>query len=109
MSRKLTTLRLSLPPSYQRLDKAVRNRLEQFLGFATSLPVEVTAAPTYDALAASLLSGETSIAWAPPFTCARLENAGIPILVRAIRRGAATFTATAREAGRPLGLWRWRV
>ena len=91
MPRKLSVLRLALPPSYARLDPEKKKRLEQFLGFATSLPVEVTAAPTYDALAACLLSGETSIAWAPPFTCARLENAGIPILVRAIRRGCSTY------------------
>jgi phosphonate transport system substrate-binding protein len=105
VSRKLKTLRLALPPSYAKLEPARKAWLEQFLGFATSLPVEVTAAPSYDALAASLLSGETSIAWAPPFTCARLENAGIPILVRAIRGGRSSYRgALVCRAGASLNL-----
>lgn len=91
MSPKLTVLRVALPPSYERVDVEKRRRLEQFLSFATSLPVEVKAAVSYDALAGSLLSGEISLAWTPPFSCARLENAGIPVLVRAVRKGAATY------------------
>ena len=93
MSQKPTVLRVALPPSFAKLDPERKKRLEQFLNFATSLPVEVTAAPSYDALAASLLSGETSLAWVPPFICARLENAGIPVMVRAVRKGAATYRA----------------
>jgi len=89
----LKVLRVALPPSYVRLEVERRKRLEQFLGFATSLPVEINVAPTYEALADSLLSGQTSLAWAPPFTCARLENAGIPVLVRAIRRDRGTYRA----------------
>lgn len=89
----LKVLRVALPPSYVRLEAERRKRLEQFLGFATALPVEITVAPNYEALAGSLLSGETSLAWAPPFSCARLENAGIPVLVRAIRKERATYRA----------------
>ena len=87
----LKTLRVDLPPSYAKLAPEKKKRLEQFLSFATSLPVEVTAAATYDALAGSLLSGTTTLAWAPPFTCARLETAGVPILVRAVRHGCGTY------------------
>jgi phosphonate transport system substrate-binding protein len=90
---KLTVLRVALPPSFVRLDVEKRKRLEQFLSFATSLPVEVKAAPNSEVLAGSLLSGETTLAWAPPFSCARFEYAGIPVLVRAVRRGAATCRA----------------
>jgi phosphonate transport system substrate-binding protein len=90
---KLTQLRVALPPSYAKVDAEQRLRLEQFLSFATSLHVEAKAAASYDALAKCLLGGEAHVAWAPPFTCARLENAGIPVLVRAVRKGAATYRA----------------
>lgn len=93
MAPQLKLLRVALPPSYVRLDPERRKRLEQFLGFATSLKVEIVVAPNYEALASSLLSGETSLAWAPPFTCARLENAGIPVMVRAIRKDRGTYRA----------------
>lgn len=89
----LKVLRVALPPSYARLEPERRKRLEQFLSFATSLPVEIWVSPTYDGLASSLLSGETTLAWAPPFSCARLENAGIPVLVRAIRKDRGTYRA----------------
>ena len=93
MAPLLKVLRVTLPPSYVKLEPERRKRLEQFLSFATALPVEITVAPSYDALAGSLLSGQTSLAWVPPFSCARLENAGIPVLVRAIRRERATYRA----------------
>lgn len=105
MAPKLTTLRVALPPSYAKLDPEKRLRLEQFLSFATSLHVEAKAAVSYDALAASLLGGEAHLAWAPPFSCARLENAGIPVLVRAVRKGAATYRAALMcQAGVPVHL-----
>lgn len=93
MFNRSKPLRFVLPPSYAALERERRQQLEEFLGFATSLPVEVAVAPSYDALTNGLLSGQTNVAWAPPYACARLETVSVPILVRAVRSGQATYRA----------------
>jgi phosphonate transport system substrate-binding protein len=55
--------------------------------------VEVSVAPSYEALAKDLLSGRTDAAWAPPFVCARVEAMGVRVLVRGVRKGASTYRA----------------
>lgn len=107
MAARTPALRLALPPSFSNLEPARRAQVEQFVSAATSLPVELMVAASYDRLAASLLSGEINLAWAPPFACARLETAGVPILVRAVRSGQATYRAAlVCQAASPLRLER---
>lgn len=70
-----------------------RRLLEQFLRQGTLTPVEVHVAPSYDELATALMSGAAAAAWAPPYACARLEAVGLPVALRAVRRGQATYRA----------------
>jgi ABC-type phosphate/phosphonate transport system substrate-binding protein len=70
---------------------------------APDYQVEVTVAASYPELAGKLSSGETEIAWAPPFVCARVESGGGRALVRAVRGGSSTYrSALVCRAGRAL-------
>lgn len=67
------------------------DRLERFLTGALASPVEVSVAPSYDALSKDILSGRVDAAWAPPFICARMEAMGVRVLVRGVRRGSSAY------------------
>jgi phosphonate transport system substrate-binding protein len=98
-------LRLLLPPSSASLAEARRELLATYLREATSLVVEVAVAESYDALTTALLSGTATGAWAPPFSCARLEKVGVSILLRAVRDGHGTYRAAlVARAGTTFGL-----
>lgn len=87
-------LRFALPPSLGSQAAADRaGRLQKLLSRRLGRPVEVTVAPSYEALAKDLLSGRTDTAWAPPFVCARVEAMGVRVLVRGVRKGASTYRA----------------
>ncbi|MGV3620496.1 MAG: phosphate/phosphite/phosphonate ABC transporter substrate-binding protein [Archangium sp.] len=91
MKLQRTVVRLALPPSSASLPRARREALSQFLTVALSLPVEVETAKTYEELHRSVVSGEADVAWAPPLVCARFETIDVPVLLRAVRRGEATY------------------
>lgn len=82
--------RFDLPPSLGR--ESVRALAREFAallyeyGFTTVAPAE-----SYAVLEERLLSGEADAAWGPPLVCARLEAAGAPVALRAIRHGATGY------------------
>jgi phosphonate transport system substrate-binding protein len=83
-----------LPPSVGSREARERcEGLDRFLREATGVSVEVLVAPDYLQLAQLLCSGEYDAAWAPPFVCARVEAAGLKVLVRGRRDGHATYRA----------------
>lgn len=85
-------LRFALPPSLgPSVARDRADRLERFLTRALSRPVEVTVAPSYDALSKDVLSSRVDAAWAPPFVCARMEAMGVRVLVRGVRRGSSAY------------------
>lgn len=53
----------------------------------------VVAKDNYSALVRDLLEGHIQVAWAPPLVCARVEQAGGRVVLRALRAGAATYRA----------------
>lgn len=69
------------------------DRLERFLSAALERTVQVSVAPSYDALSKDVLSGRVDAAWAPPFVCARMEAMGVRVLVRGVRRGSSAYRA----------------
>ncbi len=84
---------------------AERRALEQFLRQGTLAPIEVEVARSYDELATALMSGAAAAAWAPPYACARLEAVALPVALRAMRRGQATYRgAILCRAGQRLSL-----
>jgi len=89
-----SAFRFALPPSLG--SEGARDRadtLGAFLQEALGKPVEVSVAPSYEALAKDLLSGRADAAWAPPFVCARTEAMGIRVLVRGVRLGMSSYRA----------------
>lgn len=101
----MNQLRLALPPSNSRLDAPTRELFARYLGAATSTLVTVEQASSYGDLTRQLLTGQVTAAWAPPVACARLEKAGVPILVRALREGQATYRAAlVARAGTTFGV-----
>jgi ABC-type phosphate/phosphonate transport system substrate-binding protein len=56
------------------------------IGFTTVVPSK-----SYTDIEQSLLSGEVDAAWGPPIVCARVEDAGGPVALRAVRYGAVTY------------------
>ena len=82
---------LIVPPSAASLKKEQREGLVKLIGDGLGVPVEVTFADSYDVLTTSVLSGHAQLAWAPPIVAARLESAGAPVVVRAIRNGHSTY------------------
>ncbi len=55
-------------------------------GFSTVVPFS-----SYENIERSLLSGEIHAAWGPPMVCARVQEAGGVVALRAIRYGANTY------------------
>ncbi len=55
-------------------------------GFSTVVPVN-----SYELLERSLLAGEVHAAWGPPMVCARVEDAGGNVVLRALRNGSASY------------------
>jgi ABC-type phosphate/phosphonate transport system substrate-binding protein len=55
-------------------------------GFATVVPVS-----SYELLERGLLSGDMHAAWGPPMICARVEEAGGVVALRAVRNGAVSY------------------
>lgn len=98
--------RFQLPPSVgagAALERA--NLLEQVLSRLLDRVVDVTVAQSYESLAVDLLAGRTDAAWAPPFTCARVEAMGVRVLCRAIRHGTSSYrSALLTRASAPLTL-----
>lgn len=98
--------RFQLPPSVGKgaaLERA--SLLERHLSRLLDKVVEVTVAQSYESLAVDLLAGRTDAAWAPPFTCARVEAMGVRVLCRSVRHGASTYrSALVTRASTPLRL-----
>src|SRR5690606_5489607 len=84
------TLCFALPPSLGA--QQVRTLARQFAGvlyeagFSTVVPVN-----SYELLERSLLNGEVHAAWGPPMVCARIEEAGGAVLLRALRNGSDSY------------------
>lgn len=57
-------------------------------GFSTVVP-----AKSYAELERSLMAGDVDAAWGPPIVCARVEAAGGPVALRAVRYGATRYRA----------------
>lgn len=55
-------------------------------GFATVVPVS-----SYQLLERGLLSGDMHAAWGPPMVCARVEQAGGVVALRAVRSGSISY------------------
>ncbi len=86
--------RFVLPPSLGSEGARDRGeRLGAFLQNALGKAVEVSVAPSYEALSKDLLSGRADAAWAPPFVCARTEAMGVRVLVRGVRLGMSSYRA----------------
>jgi phosphonate transport system substrate-binding protein len=86
------TFRFALPPSVgveQARERA--SRLEFFLQKAVGRRSEVLVAKDYESLAKDILSSKIDAAWAPPYVCARLEAMGVPVRLRGIRNGHASY------------------
>ncbi len=87
-------MRFVLPPSVGSREARERAEgLDTHLSQALGLPVELSVAADYLQLAAALRRGECDAAWAPPFVCARIETAGLKVLVRGMRDGRSTYRA----------------
>lgn len=64
------------------------------VGFGTVVPFD-----RYEDLEAALLAGDVHAAWAPPLICARVEDAGGHVALRAIRNDMPTYgSAVLRDA-----------
>ncbi|WP_224372611.1 phosphate/phosphite/phosphonate ABC transporter substrate-binding protein [Hyalangium versicolor] len=100
--------RFVLPPSLG--SENARDRADKLLAFlqnALGKQVEVSVAPSYEALAKDLLAGKVDAAWAPPFVCARTEAMGVRVLVRGVRLGMSSYRAAlVCRAGKRLSLER---
>ncbi len=57
-------------------------------GFSSVVPL-----PSYEALERKLLDGEIDAAWGPPMVCARVQQAGGTVALRAIRGNASVYRA----------------
>lgn len=84
------SLCFALPPSLGA--KQVRNLARQFAavlyeaGFSTVVPVN-----SYELLERSLLNGDVHAAWGPPMVCAKVEDAGGAVALRAVRHGCTSY------------------
>lgn len=84
--------RFVLPPSLGTGEARTRARLlEEVLSRLLGKQVDVSVTDSYEALAVDLLAGRADAAWAPPFTCARVEAMGVRVLVRAVRHGSSSY------------------
>jgi phosphonate transport system substrate-binding protein len=87
-------LRFAFPPSLgERRASQLGAKLEAFLDrlLAPDHRVEVVVGESYQELASYVVAGSVQVAWAPPFVCARVENAGGRAVARARRGGASSF------------------
>jgi phosphonate transport system substrate-binding protein len=84
------TLCFALPPSLGAQN--VRTLAREFAGvlyeagFSTVVPIN-----SYELLERSLLNGEVHAAWGPPMVCARIEEAGGAVVLRALRNGSDSY------------------
>ena len=91
-------LRFALPPSLG-AERPFERWVEQTQALRAALQrsfaddVDVVVCRDYDALRQALLSGAVDCAHAPPFVCAQVEPQGVPIVVRAVRRGRSTYAS----------------
>lgn len=99
-----TRFRFQLPPSVDPGEAPERAALlERVLSQGLDKAAEVTVAQSYESLAVDLLAGRTDAAWAPPFTCARVEAMGVRVLCRSVREGASSYrSALVTRASAPL-------
>jgi len=80
----------ALPPSLGAQN--VKTLARQFaailydVGFSTVVPIS-----SYENLERSLLNGEIDAAWGPPMVCARVEEAGGSVALRAVRYGCSVY------------------
>jgi phosphonate transport system substrate-binding protein len=84
--------RFALPPSLgdgpvRTLARTLADVLYE-AGFSTVVPTR-----SYEDLERALLEGRADAAWGPPIVCARVEDAGGHVALRAIRYGAVTYRA----------------
>jgi phosphonate transport system substrate-binding protein len=88
-----SSIRFCLPLSVSTAGSQRVEQLQTFLSAQLSQDVEVTVAGSYEQLMREVSSGRTHLAWAPPFICARLEAAGIRVVLRQVRGGVSTYRA----------------
>lgn len=91
MKTQRNAVRVLLPPASASLPRARKEALSQFVSCALSVAVEVDTAKNYEQLNRQIINGEADVVWAPPLVCARFETIDIPVLMRAVRRGEATY------------------
>lgn len=93
MKNQRNAVRVLLPPASASLPRARREALSQLISCGLSVAVEVDTAKNYEQLHRQVVSGEADVVWAPPLVCARFETIDVPVLMRAVRRGDATYRA----------------
>jgi ABC-type phosphate/phosphonate transport system substrate-binding protein len=86
----VSDLCFALPPSLGAQNvKALAREFAAVLyeaGFSTVVPIS-----SYENLERSLLSGEIHAAWGPPMVCARVQDAGGKVALRAVRYGCSVY------------------
>lgn len=93
MKNPIGAVRLLLPPASASLSRSRKEELCSLLCTALSTAVELAIAESYEQLHRRVITGEADVVWAPPLVCARFETVGIPVLMRAVRMGEATYRA----------------
>jgi phosphonate transport system substrate-binding protein len=109
---------MELPPSLGREPVRARARELAALLYDAGFAMVATA-DSYTQLEERLLSGEADAAWGPPMVCARVEQRGGRVVLRALRDGAPSYRAVlvaraqdrldltdpARNKRRPRAVW----
>ncbi len=88
-----SSIRFCLPQSVSAKGTQRVEQLQTFLGAQLHQDVVVTVASSYEQLMREVSSGRAHLAWAPPFVCARLEAAGIRVVLRQVRGGVSSYRA----------------
>jgi len=83
---------MELPPSLGRESMRARARELAALLYDAGFGMVATS-ETYAQLEERLVTGEADAAWGPPLVCARLEQQGGRVALRALRDGAAVYRA----------------
>ena len=83
---------MELPPSLGRESMRARARELAALLYDAGFGMVATS-ETYSQLEERLVTGEADAAWGPPLVCARLEQQGGRVALRALRDGAAVYRA----------------
>jgi phosphonate transport system substrate-binding protein len=81
---------MALPPSLGRESMRARARELAALLYDAGFDM-VSTSESYAQLEDRLASGEADAAWGPPLVCARMEELGGRVALRALRDGAATY------------------